>query len=98
MLNILLGVGLSGLYMTIKAGNKRQDRHPDRPLKYKPYQLEISRTLVVSGATLLLTLVGLLIFVPANRWVMDKKIGWAVIALWSLSTIINVALEMAGMS
>lgn len=96
MLNILLGIGLSGLYMTVKAGNGRHERHPDRPMKYKPYQIDISRTLVVSGITLLLTLLGLLIMVPLNRWRMDKRIGWGLVILWTASTIGNVLMEVLG--
>ena len=96
MLNILLGIGLSGLYMTIKAGNGRHERHPDKPMKYKPYQIDVSRTLVVSGITLLLTLLGLLILVPLNRWRMDKRIGWGLVSLWTASTIGNVLMEVLG--
>lgn len=96
MLNILLGIGLSGLYMTVKAGNGRHERHPDKPMKYKPYQIDISRTLIISGITLLLTLVGLLIMVPLNRWRMDKRIGWGLVSLWTASTIGNVLVEVLG--
>lgn len=94
MLNILLGIGLSGLYTTVKAGNGRHERHPDKPMKYKPYQIDISRTLIISGITLLLTLLGLLIMVPLNRWRMDKKIGWGLVSLWTASTIGNVLMEV----
>ncbi len=96
MLNILLGIGLSGLYMTIKDGNGWHERHPTRPVKYKPYQLEISGTLVISGVTLLVTLLGLLIVVPLNGWKMDRRIGWGLMALWTASTIGNVVVEVLG--
>lgn len=96
MLNILLGIGLSGLYMTIKAGNGRHERHPNKPLKYKPYSIEIGETLIISGIMLLVTLLGLLIAVPLNRWRMDRKIGWGLVALWCASTVGNVAVEVMG--
>ena len=96
MLNILLGIGLSGLYVTIRHGTKYHDKHPDRPRKYKPFEIEVSTTLMISGATLLITLVGLLIIVPLNGWRMDRKIGFGLIALWSLSTIGNVIVEALG--
>lgn len=96
MLNILLGIGLSGLYMTIKAGKGRQERHPNKPLKYKPYSIEVGETLIISGITLLVTLLGLLIVVPLNRWRMDRKIGFGLMALWCASTIGNVAVEVMG--
>ena len=95
MLNILLGIGLSGLYMTIRDSNGRHDRHPDRPIKYKPYQIEVGRTLIISGITLLVTLVGLLIVVPLNKWQMDRKIGLGLITLWCLSTVGNLTVEMS---
>lgn len=96
MLNILLGIGLSGLYMTIKAGNGRHERHPNKPVKYKPYSIDVGETLIISGITLLVTLLGLLIVVPLNRWRMDRKIGWGLVALWCASTIGNVAVEVTG--
>ena len=95
MLNILLGIGLSGLYLTIRDSNGRHDRHPNRPIKYKPYQIEVGRTLIISGITLLVTLVGLLIMVPLNKWQMDRKIGWGLVTLWSISTIGNLVVEMS---
>ena len=96
MLNILLGIGLSGLYMTIKGGKGWHERHPSRPVKYKPYQLEVSGTLVISGVTLLVTLLGLLVVVPSNKWRMDRRIGWGLVALWTASTIGNVVVEVMG--
>ena len=97
MLNILLGIGLSGLYMTITDGNGRHHRHPQRPIQYRPYQVEISHTLVISGVTLLVTLVGLLIVVPLNKWQMDRRIGWGLVILWCTSTVGNLAVEISGL-
>ncbi|KAF1949400.1 sodium/calcium exchanger protein-like protein [Byssothecium circinans] len=98
MLNILLGIGISGCYMTIKGGQHRHDKHPDRPIRFKPYPIEVSTTLVISGATLLVTLVGLLLAVPMRRWRMDKTIGWGLVALWCVSTLANVIVEVMGLS
>ncbi|KAF4635460.1 hypothetical protein G7Y89_g2637 [Cudoniella acicularis] len=96
MLNILLGIGVSGLYMTIKEANHKHNKHPGKKIHYKPYQIEVSTTLVVSAVTLLITLVGLLIVVPANKWIMSRKVGWGLIILWSISTIINLSVEISG--
>jgi sodium/potassium/calcium exchanger 6 len=96
MLNILLGVGCSGLYLTIKGAKDKQARHPDKKLKFKPYQIEVSRTLMISGVTLLVTLVGLLIVVPLRRWKMDRFIGWGLVIVWSVSTVSNVLVEVLG--
>ena len=96
MLNILLGIGIGGMYMTISHGTHRHLKHPDKPVVYKPYQIEVSTTLIISGITLLVTLVGLLIVVPLNGWKMDRKVGWGLITLWTLSTIGNVIVEVLG--
>ena len=96
MLNILLGIGLSGAYMTIRDGEGKHKKHPNQPMIYKPYAIEVSGTLVISGVTLLVTLLGLLIIVPLNKWKMDRRIGWGLVALWCVSTIGNLAVEIAG--
>lgn len=97
MLNILLGIGLGGMYMTIHNSRRSHRKHPDRPIKFKPYELEVSTTLMVSGIALLVTLTGLLIFVPLNRWRMDRKIGLGLIALWTIATTGNVIVEVLGL-
>ncbi|KAL4811548.1 Sodium/calcium exchanger protein-domain-containing protein [Aspergillus unguis] len=88
MLNILLGVGLGGLYMTLHA-KKTQASTADIT-----YDIAISKVLVISGASLLVTLVGLLIIIPLNKWRMDRKIGLGLIALWCVSTLGNVIAEI----
>lgn len=50
----------------------------------------------MSGITLLITLVGLLIAVPWNKWMMSRRIGWCLIALWVVGTAVNVGLEVSG--
>ena len=96
MLNILLGIGISGLYMTIQSGEKRHEKHPGKPMKYKPYQIEVGGTLLISGITLMVALVGLLIVVPLRGWWMDRKVGLALVILWVVSTVGNVIVEALG--
>ncbi|KAL9127376.1 MAG: hypothetical protein Q9217_003732 [Psora testacea] len=96
MLNILLGIGLGGCYMTIRGAEKREHKHPGRPIRYKPYELEIGSTLLISGITLLVTLAGLLIVVPLRGWWMDRRVGWGLVVLWTASTIGNIAVEVMG--
>lgn len=96
MLNILLGVGLSGSYIMLMGAEHRHEKHPKKGLKFHSYHIEVSKTLIVSGITLLVTLVGLLIAVPLNKWVLSRKIGWALIGLWTVSTIFNVVIEVTG--
>ncbi|KAJ5825791.1 Sodium/calcium exchanger membrane region [Penicillium riverlandense] len=96
MLNILLGIGLGGLYMTMNGGKKQQT--PGAMGHVSPakatYEIAISKVLVISGATLLVVLVGLLIVVPMNNWRMDRKIGWGLMAVWCVSTLGNVIAEV----
>lgn len=96
MLNILLGIGISGLYMTIKDANHKHTKHPNKPMKYKPYQIDVSGTLMISGIVLLVTLVGLLVVVPLNKWMMTRKIGFGLITLWTVGTVINLVIEVTG--
>ncbi|KAG0161390.1 hypothetical protein PDIDSM_8924 [Penicillium digitatum] len=95
MLNILLGIGLGGLYMTLNSGNQRHNEalQGAGPMQV-PYDIVISKVLVISGATLLLILVGLLIVVPMNNWRMDRRIGWGLVAVWCVGTLGNVIAEV----
>jgi sodium/potassium/calcium exchanger 6 len=97
MLNILLGIGLSGCYMILTKGEHRHEKHPSEPVHFKPYHIAVSTTLVISGASLLITLAGLLVAVPVRKWRMDKAIGWGLVATWGVSTAANVAVEVAGL-
>jgi sodium/potassium/calcium exchanger 6 len=96
MLNILLGIGVSGLYMTVKEGRHHHAKNPNDPMRFEPYKIEVSGTLMVSGITLLVTLVSLLIAVPLNKWTMSRRIGWGLIALWTVSSIVNLVVEITG--
>ncbi|PYH43439.1 sodium/calcium exchanger protein [Aspergillus saccharolyticus JOP 1030-1] len=88
MLNILLGIGLGGLYMTVNARPEAIAAHGGS------YEIEVSKVLIISGATLLITLLGLLVVVPLNGWRMDRKIGWGLVILWFISTLGNVIAEI----
>lgn len=96
MLNILLGVGIGGAWMTVSKANKKHTEHPQQPVRYKSYHISVGGTLVISAITVLVTLVVLLIAVPANKWVMSRRIGWSLIAIWTVSTIVNLVIELTG--
>ncbi|KAF5027669.1 hypothetical protein F66182_230 [Fusarium sp. NRRL 66182] len=85
MLNILLGIGIGGAMMMIQKANKKYHKNPSHPIKYKPYHIQVNGTLMISAITLLVTLVGLLIVVPMNKWVLSRKIGWGLITLWAMA-------------
>ncbi|KAK4672945.1 hypothetical protein QC763_107420 [Podospora pseudopauciseta] len=96
MLNILLGIGIGGAWMGITKANKRHRKHPHRPIEYKPYHIQVGGTLMISAATVLMTLIVLLILVPGNNWMMTRRIGWVLIAIWSVSTLVNLVVELTG--
>lgn len=96
LLNILLGIGLSGSYILIRGAERRHEKHPDKDFKFKPYHIEVERTLIISGFTLVLTLLGLIVAVPLNGYRFGKRIGWCLIMLWLVSTIVNVTFELSG--
>ncbi|KAL3463780.1 Sodium/calcium exchanger protein-domain-containing protein [Aspergillus heterothallicus] len=89
MLNILLGIGLGGLYMTLHSKKSQTMAVADIT-----YDIAVSKVLIISGATLLVTLVGLLVVIPWNKWRMDRKIGCGLIVLWCVSTLGNVITEI----
>jgi len=94
MLNILLGVGIGGLYMTLHYPNTGKLGHTALAGAKETYEISISKTLVISGFTMLVILIGLLIIIPLNGWMMDRKIGFGLIALWTASTVGNVIAEI----
>ncbi|KAK1250369.1 hypothetical protein MKX08_010372 [Trichoderma sp. CBMAI-0020] len=96
MLNILLGIGVGGVLMMVQDANHHHSKHPGDDYAYKPYRIQIGGTLMISSITLLVILLGLLISVPLNKWILSRKIGWVLIAMWSASTIVNVVVELTG--
>ncbi|KAG5996090.1 hypothetical protein E4U43_002923 [Claviceps pusilla] len=96
MLNILLGIGIGGVLMMVQHANKKHAKHPEQPIQYGPYSVKVGPTLLISTVTLLVMLVLLLMLVPLNKWILSRKIGWGLIALWTLSTIANVVVELSG--
>lgn len=97
MLNILLGIGLSGTYFILRGASRHEHRHPGQGFLVKSYHIDVGQTLMVSGASLLVTLVGVLVLVPCNRWMLSRRIGVALIVLWLITTIGNVVLEVTGL-
>lgn len=82
LLNILAGIGFSGLFLFLGEQNRG------------PYQLSISRSLIVSGIAVLSTLLFLLVVVPLNGWRMTRPIGLITISFWIICTSMNVILEL----
>ncbi|KAJ7066913.1 Sodium/calcium exchanger protein-domain-containing protein [Mycena amicta] len=80
MLNILLGVGISGLYITEQTS--------------KPYELHFGKTLIVSNIGLLVLLAATLIVVPLNGYHLTRTWGMILIASYLTILAINVVVEI----
>ncbi|KAJ7170645.1 Sodium/calcium exchanger protein-domain-containing protein [Mycena crocata] len=80
MLNILLGVGISGTYII-------QDTS-------QPYELYFGNTLLVSTVGLLILLAATLIVVPLNGYFLTRTWGIILIATYTLIMAINVVVEI----
>lgn len=96
MLNILLGIGIGGATMMVQQGKRTHAKHPERPVQYGPYRVQVGGTLMVSSITLLVILFLLVLLVPMNKWILGRRIGWLVIGLWTLSTAVSVVIELTG--
>jgi sodium/potassium/calcium exchanger 6 len=84
MLNILLGIGISGSYITHKTA--------------KPYKLHFSPTLIVSTIGLLALLIATLIFVPFNGYFLTRRWGIFLITSYAIIMSLNVFVELKGRS
>lgn len=80
MLNILLGIGLSGTYIV----------HTTK----KPYTFNLSTTLLVSAIGLIILLLATLIFVPLNDYYLTRRWGVLLIMSYMVIMIINVVVEV----
>jgi len=80
MLNILLGIGISGTYIIEKTS--------------APFELHFSTTLIVSGLGLLSILAATLIFVPLNGYFLTRRWGIFLVASYIIFMIINVIVEL----
>lgn len=80
MLNILLGVGVSGSYLI----------HHNS----EPYLLKLSNTLFVSGFGLLFLLAATLFFVPFNDYFLSRRWGVLLITSYMIIMVINVIAEL----
>ncbi|ODQ65888.1 hypothetical protein NADFUDRAFT_82824, partial [Nadsonia fulvescens var. elongata DSM 6958] len=87
LLNILVGIGVSALTVLMKDGGKTP--FTDGGV----YTIDFSPTLLISGMTLLGSLLILFVFVPINNWKMTREIGISTILLWAIATTGNVIFE-----
>ncbi|KAF9960698.1 hypothetical protein BGZ72_006268 [Mortierella alpina] len=80
LLNMLVGLGISGVYVTLKTS--------------EDISLEISPTLFVSLVAVLLTMLGMFVVVPRNGYVFARWWGWTLLTVYVVSMVVNVILEV----
>ncbi len=78
--DILLGVGVAGLYMNL--------------ISNEEYRVSISPTLLVSTVSLFFTLSSMLIVVPLSKWRMTRAFGISLVIFFILSTATSVLVEI----
>ena len=81
-LDILLGVGVSGLIINLSSAPG------------SAYEVSISPTLLVSTISLFLVLSSMLIVVPLCKWRMTRTFGICLVVFFSLSTATSVLVEI----
>lgn len=80
MLNILLGVGISGVYITSQTS--------------QAYTLHFGPTLFVSTIGLLTLLVTTLVFVPLNNYHLSRRWGVFLVCSYIALMVVNVVVEL----
>ena len=84
MLNILLGVGISGSYVIYHSS--------------KPYDLPLSRTLFVNGLGLLVILIVTVVAVPLNGFYLTRSWGIFLICCYVVLVTITLVVEVKGVN
>ena len=80
MLNILLGVGVSGSVIVRETG--------------VPYPLHFAPTLVITGTGLLAVLLATLVFVPFNGYFLPRGWGIALLCAYLCLMVANIVVEV----
>lgn len=80
MLNILLGVGISGTYIIQQ--------------NFEPYSLLFTKTLIVSTVGLLALLLTTIVVVPFNDYFLTRSWGVFLIISYTVIMVINVVVEI----
>ena len=80
MLNILLGVGISGSYIISQSS--------------KPYELPLSPTLIVNGFGLLTILLTTVVVVPLNGFYLTRAWGIFLVCCYAVLVTVTIAVEL----
>ncbi|KAI7868061.1 Sodium/calcium exchanger protein-domain-containing protein [Spinellus fusiger] len=79
LLNMVLGVGISSTYQIWKTG--------------QAYPLEVSPTILISAAGLVLVLVSTIVITSLNGYRIDVKLGWWLIFVYSTCCLTGILIE-----
>jgi len=79
LLNLLLGIGISGSWIL----SRPTSNSLPSILEDGIYKIDFSPTLIVSGLGLLTILIGTLIAVPMNGFLLSRKLGTCLIASYA---------------
>lgn len=82
MLNILLGVGISGSYIIQQNSES--------------YSLNFTKTLIVSSVGLLALLLATIVMVPLNEYFLTRRWGIFLIVAYLTIMAVNVIVEIRG--
>ncbi|KAL4252330.1 Ca(2+):cation antiporter (CaCA) family protein [Abortiporus biennis] len=80
MLNILLGIGISGTYIIRQTGI--------------PYELNFETTLIITGTGLLAFLLITLVYIPWNGYFLPRQWGVALIVAYTGLMVANIVVEI----
>lgn len=83
MLNILLGIGVSGSIVIQDTG--------------RDYTLKFTTTLLVSAVGLLVLLTATLLFVPWNGYLLSRRWGIFLLASYVTMMLVNIIVEVRGL-
>ena len=86
LLNILLGLSISGLYIFVKS---LKTGH-----QIVEIDLHSSQTLFITAGTAITILVAILAMMLWTRWKMTKVVGLSLISIWLIGTIGNLVLKV----
>ena len=88
MMNMLLGIGIGGLLQVLKGSTEAEDRK-------NVYVFAVDPGLFVGAGTLLLGLAATLAYSFLKGWRLDRRLGVALILVWAVGTVANMAVSVA---
>lgn len=95
MLNILLGIGVSGTYIITHNSPSSSTGEMLSILNTSTsYDFDFSKTLMVSTIGVLVLLVATLVFVPMNGYFLSRRWGWTLVCAYVVIMTVNIWVEL----